>query len=497
MLRRGRDNEAHPSALLAILCAATFMSSLDVFIVNVGLRSIGKDLGSGSLADLSWIITAYAIVFAALLVPAGRLADRYGVKQTFLFGLAVFTLGSLGCALSSELWVIVGLRCVQAVGAAALVPTSLGLILTAIPAERRKHSIQIWAVSGSLGAAAGPALGGLLVQASWRWIFVLNIPIGIAALVAAAILAPNIKHAVERRVPDLWGGLLLIVAIGALALALVQGSGWGWSSIRILVAFGASVIGLALFVTRSSRHAAPIIDLYLFRNPVFAWANVALFLISISFGAQLLGLVLWLQQGWGWSAIETGFGIAPGPVMVSVAAIGLRRYTASIPAGIVAAVGALLMGGGGVLIGFSLGAHSNYAASILPGWLIIGVGAGFVIPTLVAAGTAGLRADQTSTGSAIVQMGRQIGSVLGVAILVVILGSTTASTSNLDHFVHVWWWAGLLAFLSAGASLSVTPRRASVILVEGSEIGEGISPGQSSEGRQNRARAGTPRSAQR
>src|SRR5713226_7267192 len=177
---RGRDHQVHPSALLAILCAATFMGSLDLFIVNVGLRSIGKDLGSASLADLSWILTAYAIVFAALLVPAGRLADRYGVKQAVLLGLAVFTLVSHVCALGSDLWVIVGLRCVQAIGAAALVPTSLGLILTAIPAERRKHSIQIWAVSGSLGAAAGPALGGLLVQASWRWIFVLNIPIGIA-----------------------------------------------------------------------------------------------------------------------------------------------------------------------------------------------------------------------------------------------------------------------------------------------------------------------------
>ena len=475
--RPGRDHETHPSVLLTILCAATFMSSLDLFIVNVALRSIGRDLGSGSLADLSWILTGYAIVFAALLVPAGRLADRYGVKQVFLFGLAVFALGSLGCSLTSDLWVIVGMRCLQAVGAAALVPTSLGLILTAIPAERRRQSIQIWAVSGSLGAAAGPALGGVLVEASWRWIFVLNVPIGIAALVAAAILAPNIKHSVETRVPDLWGGLLLIVAIGALTLALVQGSGWGWSSIRILVAFGASVIGLVLFVVRSSRHPSPIVDLHLFRNRVFAWANVALFLISISFAAQLLGLVLWLQQGWGWSAIETGFGIAPGPVMVSVTAIGLRRYTALIPAGIVAAVGAVLMGGGGVLIGVSLGAHSNYAATILPGWLIVGVGAGLAIPTLVAAGTAGLRADQTSTGSAIVQMGRQIGSVLGVAILVVILGSSTASISNIDHFVHVWWWAGLLAITSAGASLSVTPKRVTLAVVEGSDIGEGISPG--------------------
>src|SRR5712692_6029304 len=269
----GRHNEAHPSALLAILCAATFMGSLDLFIVNVGLRSIGKDLESGSLADLSWILTAYGIVFAALLVPAGRLADRYGVKQAFLFGLAVFTVGSLGCALSTDLWVIVGMRCLQAVGAAALVPTSLGLILTAIPAERRKDSVRIWAASGSLGAAAGPAIGGLLVQASWRWIFVLNIPIGIAALVVAAILAPKIKPSGETRVPDLWGGLLLIVAIGALALALVQGSDWGWSSIRILVALGVSLIVLALSGTRSTPQVSQIMDHHFFRVPMFERDN--------------------------------------------------------------------------------------------------------------------------------------------------------------------------------------------------------------------------------
>src|SRR5277367_109743 len=172
-----------PNAVLLILCAATVMSSLDLFIVNVGLRSIGHDVGQSSLAHLSWVLNAYAIVFAALLVPAGRLADRYGNKPAFLIGLALFTAGSLGCALSGNLWLIVGLRCLQAVGAAALVPTSLGLILTAIPVERRPHAIQIWAVSGSLGAAAGPALGGLLVQLSWRWIFILNVPIGLAALV--------------------------------------------------------------------------------------------------------------------------------------------------------------------------------------------------------------------------------------------------------------------------------------------------------------------------
>jgi MFS family permease len=166
---------------LAIFAAAAFMTSLDVFIVNVGLRDLGRDVGEGSLNDLSWVLNAYTIVFAALLVPAGRLGDRYGNKRASLVGLVLFAVASLGCALSSNLWLIVGWRCVQAVGAAALVPTSLGLILTTIPAEGRQHGVRIWAVVGSLGAAAGPAVGGLLVAMSWRWIFVINVPIGLGA----------------------------------------------------------------------------------------------------------------------------------------------------------------------------------------------------------------------------------------------------------------------------------------------------------------------------
>src|ERR1700712_160189 len=172
--------------LLLVLCTAAFMGSLDLFIVNVGLRAIGHDVGVDSLAD------------------------RYGNKAGFMAGVALFTLSSIGCASSSDLWFIVAFRCLQAAGAAALTPTSLGLILTAIPAEHRSTSIRLWAVSGSLGAAAGPALGGLLVQVSWRWIFLLNVPIGIAALMAAAVLAPSVRHGTETRTPHLLGGLLLI-----------------------------------------------------------------------------------------------------------------------------------------------------------------------------------------------------------------------------------------------------------------------------------------------
>lgn len=439
-------SQRHPNALLVVLCAATFMSGLDLFIVNVALRPIGVALGQGSLADLSWILNGYAIVFAALLVPAGRFADRYGVKPTFLFGLAVFTAGSLGCALSGDLWLLVALRCLQAVGAAALVPTSLGLVLTAIPAEHRHRSIQVWAVSGPLGAAAGPALGGLLVEASWRWIFILNVPIGIAALIAAAVLAPDTRHSTETGIPDLLGGALLMAGIGALALALVKGPSWGWSAGSTIGAFAAALVVTVLCIVRSGRAAAPVLDLALFRDRTFAWANIATFILGISFGIQLLGLVLWLQGGWGWSAVRTGVAIAPGPAFVAITALGLRRYTAKLAPGVRAIIGAALMGGGGVLIGVSLTARPNYA-EVIPGWLIIGFGVGLAVPTLVTVATAGLAPQQTSTGSAVVQMGRQIGSVLGVAVLVAVVGSSTISAGSLDRFRQSWWWAGALAAL--------------------------------------------------
>jgi EmrB/QacA subfamily drug resistance transporter len=450
-----RGREVRPYALLLLLCTATFMSSLDLFIVNVGLRAIGADVGQGSLANLSWVLNAYAIVFAALLVPAGRLADRYGNKQLFLAGLILFTVGSLGCAASSDLWFIVGLRCLQATGAAALVPTSLGLILTAMPAARRTYSVQLWAVSGSIGAAAGPVLGGLLVQLSWRWIFLLNVPIGVGALVAAAFLAPNVRHGTETRIPDLLGGLLLMIGIGSLALALVQGPQWGWLSGRALGTFGVAAIGLAAFGARTRTAAVPVVDFGLFRDQAFAWGSVANLLLGTCFGAQLLGLVLWLQEGWGWSALPTGLGIAPGPVMVSVTAVGLRSYTRDLPAGRVAATGALLMGAGGLLIGRTLTAQTHYAAQVLPGWLIIGAGFGFAVPTLVGAATRGLAPSQTSTGSAIVQMARQIGSVLGVVLLVVVVGGGTANAGRLGRFVDVWWWAAGLAALAVIASIRI------------------------------------------
>jgi MFS family permease len=380
MLVARRTRDVHGNLLLTIFAAAAFMTSLDVFIVNVGLSAVGRDVGQGSLNDLSWVLNAYTIVFAALLVPAGRLGDRYGNKLVLLVGLVLFAAARLGCAISSNLWLIVGLRCVQAAGGAALVPTSLGLILTTIPAERRQHAIRIWAIVGSLGAAAGPAIGGLLVALSWRWIFVINVPIGLTAALAAALLVPDARHNRETHIPDLLGGGLLVVAVGSIALALVQGPDWGWGSASTIIAVTVTLVSTGLFLARSARAAAPVIDLALFKDRTFARANGAMFFANLAFGLQLLGLILWMQDGWGWSALQTGLAIAPGPAMVSITALGLRPRLPKLSESITAAIGVLLMGGGGLLIGVSIGAHANYAADVLPGWMIIGAGVGLSLP---------------------------------------------------------------------------------------------------------------------
>ena len=248
-------------AILATVSVAAFMASLDLFIVNVAFPNIARDFHGASLGDLSWILSGYAVLYAALLVPLGRLADRYGRLAGFMFGLGLFTAASAACAASQNLWSLVAFRGLQAVGAAALTPTSLGLLLAATPAERRVRAVRAWAAIWTLAAAFGPVVGGLLVQASWRWVFIVNVPVGIAGLIAARRFVPDSRDLSVTRVPDLLGALLVAVGIGALALGLVKGPDWGWSSRGVVGAFALSVVALVAFWQRSSRHPRPVVEL--------------------------------------------------------------------------------------------------------------------------------------------------------------------------------------------------------------------------------------------
>jgi EmrB/QacA subfamily drug resistance transporter len=442
-----------PRAVLVILSAAAFMASLDLFIVNVALSDIGHDLGSGSLSDLSWVLNGYAIIYAALLVPAGRLADRFGRKSGFLLGLAVFVLASLGCALSGDLEVLVAFRLLQAAGAALLTPTSLGLLLAATPAEKRASAVRAWAASGSLAAALGPVVGGLLVEASWRWIFLVNLPFGLAALVAAFLLVPDSDHDRGLLLPDLLGGLILIVSIGTLATGLVKAPEWGWSSGSTIGALLLSAVALVGFLLRSHRHPVPVVDLGLLKHRSFAWSNATALLFSAAFAANLLSFVLWMEGVWHWSALRTGLGVAPGPLMVPVfAAIG-HRLTSRFKVGQVTAAGSLLLGAGVVLVLTSISPTPSYAADFLPGWLIGGIGVGLALPTILSSATADLAPHQASTGSAIVNMSRQIGAVLGISVLVAVL----ALGGPISAFRHAWWVVVGLAVAGAVTAVRTTP----------------------------------------
>ena len=447
-----------PAAVLAVLSLAAFMASLDLFIVNVAFRAIGGDFGGTSLSDLSWVLNAYAIVYAALLVPLGRLADKYGRKAGFLLGLAVFTLASAACAAAPGLWVLVGFRTLQAAGAALLTPTSLGLLLHAMPAKRRARAVRVWAATGALAAAAGPVIGGLLVAGSWRWVFLVNVPIGLLALAFAARVVPESRDPQAGSIPDLPGAGLLALAVGALALGLVEAPTWGWLSPRTWGAILLAAMCLAGFWRRSLHHESPVVEPALLRVRAFAWSNATALVFGVAFAGNLLVNILWMQEVWHYTALRTGLGVAPGPLMVPVFAAVAQSIAHRVPAGRIAAAGCLLLGAGLALSVLLLGREPAYLAELLPCSIIGGAGVGLGLPTILSTATTDLPPARAATGSAIVNMSRQVGTVLGVSVLVALLGSPIGYPAVHGAFDHVRWAMVIACVIAAAAATGMTPR---------------------------------------
>lgn len=439
-----------------LLSTAAAMATLDLFIVNVAFPSISRDFHGTSLADLSWVLNGYAVVYAALLVPLGRFSDRYGRRRGFLLGVAVFTTASAACAVSHSLWQLVLFRGLQAAGAAALTPTSLGLLLDATAAADRPRAVRTWAAIGAVAAAAGPVLGGILVQASWRWIFLVNIPIGLLALLLAPRLVRDSRDPSVTKSPDLLGSALLAMGIAAVALALVKAPAWGWAAPATLASLGVALLSTAAFAVRSSRHPLPVVELSLLRVRTFAWANVTGLLYAVAFAAGLLAAIVWMQDVWGWSALRTGLAIAPGPLVVPVFTAVGQRLSRRWSSGALVSLGCLLIGAGNALIALRVGATPRYASDFLPGWLVMGAGVGLAMPTIVSAATVALPPSRTATGSAIVAMGRQIGLTLGVSLLVMTIGTPTSFAGSHDAFVRAWWGVAGLSLLAAVTGLGIS-----------------------------------------
>jgi EmrB/QacA subfamily drug resistance transporter len=440
---------AAPGEVLTIVTAGVVLASLDLFVVNVALPAIARDLGTSNLSELSWVLNGYAIVYASLLVFFGRLADRYRRDRGFLLGVAIFTAASAACAGADSVAMLIGFRLIQAAGAALLTPTSLGLILATYPAERRAGAVRAWSAISGLAAALGPVIGGLLVTASWRWVFLINVPIGITALIVGWRRLPHLPgHATER--PDALGVVLATAGIATLTFGLVKGSDWGWGSASVTGTLAAAVVLLALFTVHCLRAGNPLIHPSLFRSQGFTGASLVSIFFFAAFGAMLLSIVLWEQDVWGWSALRAGLAIAPGPLMVPLVAFGVAgRLIARFGAAVVLSLGCVTFAAGVAWWALAAGIDPNYPTGILGGMLLTGAGVGLTMPTVLATASASLPPQSFSTGSGVINMIRQTGMALGVAVLVAVLGTSTGrGQAVLTAFQHGWWVIAALSLAS-------------------------------------------------
>jgi EmrB/QacA subfamily drug resistance transporter len=451
---RGRVSRS--TLVLVTASAATFMAGLDLFIVNLALPSIRLDLSHASLGAVSWVLNGYALVFAAALVPAGRIADRVGRRRAFLAGMCLFLLASAGCAAAPSLPVLVTARVIQAVGAAIIVPTSLALLLNEFPPAGYAKAIGIWSAAASVAAALGPVLGGLLLQASWRWIFLVNLPVGLLALgVGYATLRESRDPGSDR--PDLAGTVLLAAAVAAVALSLVKAPDWGWLGWRTLTGFGAALVILVAFVWQSARHPAPVIDVAMVRARSFSLTSITALLFAISFSAALLANVLYLTTVWHDHVLVAGLSLLPSAALGTACSLRAGRLAARFGQRAVIVFGCALLSAGALWWIWRCGASRDYFAAMLPGLALNGAGFGLAFPTMFSLAAGSLPPTRFATGSAVLSMIRQLGFVLGVSALIAVIGHPTVP--RLVGRFHDGWLLGAAAAAAATFVALALPRR--------------------------------------
>jgi EmrB/QacA subfamily drug resistance transporter len=440
--------------VLAISSAGFCVVQLDLFIVNIAFPSIQRGLPGTSLSALSWVLGGYAIAYAAFLVAGGRLADRVGRRRIFLAGLTLFTFASAVCAVAPSAAVLIGARVVQAIGAALVTPASLGLLLAEFSPERRTTAIAAWVAVGGAAAASGPALGGALVGGSWRLIFLVNLPVGIAiSLFAVRALTESLDNSADGW-PDLLGALLLSLGIAGLVLVLTQGATWHWLSRPVLVCLLVSLVLLASFVVRSRSHPRPVVELGLLRVRSFAFAGVATVFYMTAFSASLLATVLYLTTVWHQSPLLTGLEITPGPLLVTLLSVPVGRLAGRVGQRYLIAIGCgvFALGCGWWL--WRMAPNRSYAEAFLPGWLLCGVGVGLALSSMMSAGAGSLPANRFATGTAVLTMCRQVGAAVGVAALVALLGHPRSAEST-AAFDRAWLFMVAAALGAAAAGLAV------------------------------------------
>jgi EmrB/QacA subfamily drug resistance transporter len=448
-------DRGHKSAV-AIACTGAFLVFLDATIVNIAFPDISSSFPGSGRDALSWVLDGYFVVMAALLVPAGGLADRFGHKRIFLLGVLGFTAASLLCAAAPSLELLIAFRVLQGIGAAMIAPTSLALVLDAFPPERRAAGVGLWGAAAAAAAAIGPTLGGALVELSdWRLVFLVNLPLG-AAIVFAGSRRLRERPQRDTRLPDLAGALMLASSLALTTLAIVEGNDWGWSTISTLGCFAAAAALLAGVVWRSTRHPRPIVEPALFRHRSFRLGNLGTLLFAAAFFSLILGNVVFLTSIWDYSVLQAGAATLPGPALSTVVAGPAGKLADRFGHRAVIVPGTLFFAAG-VMVLRSAGATPDWLGLWLPGALLTGIGIGLAFPTLGSAAVRDVPDDRFATASAVNAAFRQVGAVLGTAILVAIVGEPATLQAALDAADSAYLFSVFAALVSGAVVLGLRP----------------------------------------
>ena len=424
---------------LGALCFALFMIMLDNTVVNVALPAIKADLGI-STSELEWTVAAYALTFASLLLTGGKLGDLLGRRLIFTIGLTIFTLSSLACGLSSSAPELISARAVQGVGAALMMPATLSIISHTFHARERGMAIGIWAGVSALALAIGPLLGGIITEhISWNWIFYVNVPIGVLAVIAAIVVVPESKDTSNEQRLDLPGLLTSGIGLLALVYALIEGHQYGWTSARIIGLFVLAAVAFAAFVLLEMHQRLPMLDLTLFRNGTFTGANIVAILVTLAMFGIFVFFPIYMQTIRGWSPIQAGAALLPWTVMIVVFAPIAGKLSDRVGS-------RWLMAGGMTVVSVcclllsTVTLHSTFW-HMLPAFLLGGLGMSFVMTPMSAAAMGAAPVAKAGVASGVLNTFRQVGVALGIAITGAIVANRAASAaaggaSPPEAFVH-------------------------------------------------------------
>ncbi len=412
---------------------------LDSTVLFVAFEDIGRSFPSVSAPTLAWVLNGYTITFAALVVPAGKIADRLGHRRAFLSGLAVFTVASALCAAAPSAGALVGFRVLQAVGAAMLLPSSLALVLRAFPREQIPVAVAVWGAMGALAAAIGPSLGSVLIEVGgWRWVFLINLPIGAATLYAGARVFVESRDP-ESRIPAPVGILLIASSAALVSLAVLEGEGWGWTSGRTVAAFGGGLVLLGVFVPHQRWVAAPALDLALFESHNYRWANAGTLAFGIAFTAMFFSSILFLTNVWDWEIWQAGLGVSPGPLLVAMLAPLMGRLAMRTGQRPLLMVGGVMFALGGLWRLAFLGEEADYLVDYLPSMLLTGIGVALIIPQQSSVVAQAIPPNRLGVGSGANQAIRQFGGTFGVALTITLIGVPESLAEAVSHFDRIWW----------------------------------------------------------